>query len=91
MSTTVDSQRHLRKIRDGRVVSTSMDKTIVVRVERRIRHPLYGKEMIKAKRYHAHDEKSEAQVGDVVRIMETRPLSKLKHWRLIEIVSRAEV
>ncbi len=90
MATTVETNRRLRKQRDGRVVSTSMDKTIVVLVERRIRHPLYGKEIKKAKRLHAHDEKSEAKVGDRVRIMETRPLSKLKHWRLVEIIKRAE-
>jgi len=82
--------RKLRKQREGRVISNKMDKTIVVLVERRIRHALYGKEMRKSKKYHAHDEKSEAQVGDVVRIMETRPISRLKHWRLVEIVSKAQ-
>jgi len=90
MATTVDTSRRLRKQRDGRVVSANMDKTIVVLVERRIRHELYGKELKKSKRYHAHDEKNEAKVGDRVRIMETRPLSKLKHWRLSEIIERAE-
>ena len=89
MSTTSDESRRLRKQRDGRVVSASMDKTIVVRVERRIRHELYGKEITRAKRFHAHDEKNEAKVGDRVRIMETRPLSKLKHWRLVEILEKA--
>lgn len=88
---TPEVQRRLRKQRDGRVVSANMDKTIVVLVERRIRHGLYGKELTRSKRFHAHDEKNEAQVGDRVRIMETRPLSKLKHWRLVEIVEKAEV
>lgn len=91
MATTVETDRRLRKQRAGQVVSANMDKTIVVRVERRIRHPLYGKEMIKAKRYHVHDPRNEAKVGDQVRIMETRPLSKLKHWRLVEVVRSAEV
>lgn len=90
METTVDKTRRLRKQRDGRVVSANMDKTIVVVVDRRVRHELYGKEIKKSKRYHAHDEKNEAKVGDRVRIMETRPLSKLKHWRLSEIIERAE-
>ncbi len=90
MATTVESSRRLRKQRDGRVVSANMDKTIVVLVERRIRHGLYGKEVRKTKRYHAHDAGNEAQVGDQVRIMETRPISKLKHWRLAEIIKRAE-
>lgn len=91
MATTVQTSRRLRKHRDGRVVSANMDKTIVVLVERRIRHELYSKEIKKRKRYHAHDEKNEAKVGDRVRIMETRPLSKLKHWRLVEILNRAEL
>ncbi len=84
-------ERRLRKQREGRVVSANSDKTIVVRVERRVRHELYGKEITKAKRYHAHDENNEAKVGDRVRIMETRPLSKLKHWRLVEILEKAQV
>ncbi len=92
MSTEAETtERRLRKTREGKVVSANMDKTIVVRVERRIRHALYGKEMTKAKRYHAHDEKNEAQVGDRVRIMETRPLSKMKNWRLVEILAKADV
>jgi small subunit ribosomal protein S17 len=90
MATTVEQTRRLRKQRDGEVVSANSDKTIVVKVERRIRHPLYGKEIRRSKRYHAHDEKNEAQVGDLVRIMETRPISKLKHWRLVEILRRPE-
>ncbi len=88
---TENQERRLRKQREGRVVTANSDKTIVVRVERRIRHELYGKEITKAKRYHAHDEKNEAQVGDRVRIMETRPLSKMKHWRLVEILEKARV
>jgi small subunit ribosomal protein S17 len=90
MATTVEQTRRLRKQRDGEVVSANSDKTIVVKVERRIRHPLYGKEIRRSKRYHAHDEKNEAQVGDLVRIMDTRPISKLKHWRLVEILRRPE-
>jgi small subunit ribosomal protein S17 len=91
MATTESTEaRRLRKQRDGRVVTASADKTIVVLVERRIRHELYGKELKKSKRYHAHDEKNEAKVGDRVRIMETRPISKLKHWRLVEILNRPE-
>jgi small subunit ribosomal protein S17 len=81
--------RTLRKQREGRVVSDKMDKTIVVLVERRIRHGLYGKEIRRTKKYHAHDEKREARVGDVVRIMETRPISRLKHWRLVNVISKA--
>ncbi|OQW97882.1 MAG: 30S ribosomal protein S17 [Verrucomicrobia bacterium A1] len=77
-----------RRERLGEVVSDAMDKTIVVRVERRIRHALYGKEMRSYTKFHAHDEKNEAHKGDRVRIVETRPLSRLKRWRLLEIVSR---
>ena len=81
-------RRTLRKELEGRVVSDAMDRTIVVRVERRFRHPLYGKEMRRAKKYYAHDGKNEAHAGDTVRIMETRPLSKLKRWRLVEVLRR---
>lgn len=86
---TETAQRGLRKEREGLVVSDAMDKTIVVLVERRVRHPLYGKEMKKSRKYHAHDEKNEAKIGDRVRISETRPLSRLKRWRLVEIVRKA--
>jgi len=79
-----------KKIRTGRVVSTAMQKTIVVLVERRVRHPLYGKEIRRHRKFYAHDEKEEARAGDVVRIIETRPLSRLKRWRLLEIVRRSE-
>ena len=85
-----DKTRGLRKERAGVVVSSAMDKTIVVRVERKVRHPLYGKEMRKFQKYYAHDEENKAKVGDKVLIVETRPLSKLKRWRLISIVETAE-
>lgn len=87
MSETVE--RGVRKERKGVVVSDKMDKTIVVRVTRRIRHPLYGKEMSQSRKFHVHDEGNEAKIGDVVRIVESRPLSRLKRWRLVEIVARA--
>ena len=83
------AERGVRKERKGVVVSDKMDKTIVVKVSRRIRHPLYGKEMSQSCKFHAHDEKNEAKVGDVVRIVESRPLSRTKRWRLVEIVERA--
>jgi small subunit ribosomal protein S17 len=78
-----------RKVRDGIVDSTKMDKTIVVRVVDRVRHPLYGKTLQRTKRLYVHDEQGEARAGDRVRVQETRPLSKLKRWRLIEVVERA--
>ena len=86
--TTLD--RHSRKERVGVVVSSTQDKTIVVRIDRRTTHPLYGKTLTKSKKYHAHDEQNEAGVGDTVRIAETRPMSKLKRWRLASIVTRAK-
>ena len=82
--------RRLRKERVGIVVSTKMDKSIVVAVQRRVKHPKYGKFVHRTTRLYAHDEKNECQVGDVVRIMETRPLSKLKCWCLVEIVEKAK-
>ena len=82
--------RNRRKARQGVVVSAAGDKTCVVKVEERKRHPLYGKMMTHSKKFHAHDESNECQVGDVVSIMETRPLSKLKRWRLVEIVEKAK-
>jgi small subunit ribosomal protein S17 len=82
--------RKLRKQKTGVVVSTKMDKTISVKVERRLMHPLYGKFVKRSKKFHAHDEANTCNVGDVVRIMETRPLSKTKRWRLVEIVERAK-
>ena len=79
-----------RKVRVGTVVSDKMDKTIVVKVETRKPHPLYGKIMRKSRKYVAHDEENQCGMGDLVRIMETRPLSKSKRWRLMEIVEKAD-
>lgn len=84
--TANDSTRGHRKERTGVVTSAAMDKTIVVRVERKTRHPLYGKEMRQSKSFYAHDEENRAKAGDQVVIVETRPLSKLKRWRLVRIV-----
>jgi small subunit ribosomal protein S17 len=84
------SERNLRKTRTGVVRSSKMDKTITVAVERRVKHPIYGKFVKKTTRFHAHDEKNECGVGDVVKIMETRPLSKTKRWRLVELVEKAK-
>lgn len=83
-------ERNLRKERIGVVASNKMDKTIVVVIERRTKHPIYGKFVKKSTRFFAHDEKNECNIGDTVRIMETRPLSKRKHWRLVEIIERAK-
>jgi len=83
-------ERNRRKERIGLVVSNKMDKTITVLVERRIKHAIYGKFMKKSTKFHAHDEKNECGIGDTVKIMETRPLSKLKRWRLVEIVEKAK-
>lgn len=77
-----------RKARTGVVVSDKADKTVTVQVERRLAHPLYGKGVKRTKKYHAHDENNEYQVGDTVRIMETRPLSKTKRWRVVELIER---
>ena len=82
-------QRRHRKTRTGTVVSDCQDKTIVCRVDRRAAHPRYHKVVTRSKRYYAHDENNEARVGDVVEIVETRPLSKLKRWRLASIIRRA--
>jgi small subunit ribosomal protein S17 len=82
--------RNTRKVRVGTVISTKMQKTLTVKVERRVSHPLYGKQVTRTKKYYAHDENSEAHEGDVVRIVETRPLSKQKRWRLVEIIERAK-
>lgn len=79
-----------RKVRIGRVVSDKMDKTVVVAVERMARHPLYGKIVRRTKKFKAHDEENRCRVGDVVKIMETRPLSKEKHWRVVEILERQQ-
>lgn len=82
--------RNLRKVRTGVVSSNKMDKTITVAVKWKEKHPIYGKFVNKTKKYHAHDEKNDCNIGDTVTIMETRPLSKLKRWRLIEINERAK-
>lgn len=82
--------RNLRKSRIGVVRSNRMDKTITVSVERKVKHPIYGKFVKKTTNFHAHDEKNECSIGDVVRIMETRPLSKTKRWRLVEVVEKVK-
>ena len=86
----VEQVRNMRKIRQGKVVSDKMEKTIVVAVEDRVRHPLYNRTIRKTTKFKAHDEDNSCRMGDTVRIMETRPLSKDKRWRLIEILERAE-
>ena len=87
---TKTAERNLRKTRTGVVRGNKMDKTITVAVERRVKHPIYGKFVKKTTRFHAHDEKNECTIGDVVKIMETRPLSKTKRWRLVEVVEKAK-
>ena len=82
-------ERNLRKTRVGKVVSNKMDKTIVVAVENHVKHPLYGKIVKKTYKLKAHDEKNDAKIGDTVRVMETRPLSKDKRWRVVEVVEKA--
>ena len=81
-------ERNVRKVRVGRVVSDKMNKTVVVAVERKVPHALYNKPMVSTKRFKAHDENNECQVGDTVKIVETRPLSKDKCWRVVEILER---
>ena len=83
-------ERNLRKTRTGVVTSNKMNKTVAVTVERKLRHPIYGKFVKKTKSFMAHDENNECSIGDVVKIMETRPMSKLKRWRLVEIIERAK-
>ena len=83
-------KRNLRKERIGIVTSDKMEKSVVVAVERKVKHPKYGKFVKKTSKFFAHDEKNECGIGDTVRIMETRPLSKLKNWRLVEIVEKAK-
>jgi small subunit ribosomal protein S17 len=82
-------ERGERKVRQGRVVSDKMDKTVVVRVERRTTHPLYRKIVTRSEKLHAHDETNDVHVGDLVRVAETRPLSKTKRWRVLEVLERA--
>jgi len=83
-------ERNLRKVRVGKVVSNKMDKTIVVAITDNVKHPLYGKIVKRTRKLKAHDENNECNIGDTVRVMETRPLSKDKRWRLMEIVERAK-
>lgn len=88
MSTTVE--RKTRKSRIGLVTSDKGQKTITVAVERKVKHPIYGKFLKKTTKFHAHDENNECGIGDTVRIMETRPLSKTKRWRLVEVIEKAK-
>jgi len=90
ISNQVMEKRNLRKERTGLVVSNKMDKSIVVQIERKVKHPMYGKFIKKTNKFVAHDEKNDCNIGDTVRIMETRPLSKNKNWRLVEIIERAK-
>ena len=85
-----ENQRAERKTRVGTVVSDKMDRTVVVAVERQVSHPLYGKKVVRTSKFHAHDEENSAHQGDTVRIMETRPLSKTKRWRVVEVLERAK-
>jgi len=87
---TMTIERKSRKTRIGNVISDKMDKTITVAVERKVKHPIYGKFVKKTTKFHAHDEAGTAGIGDTVRIMETRPLSKTKRWRLVEIIEKAK-
>jgi small subunit ribosomal protein S17 len=86
----VEMERQLRKTRTGLVVSNKMDKSVVVAVERKVKHPIYGKFVKKTTKFMAHDEKNECGIGDTVLIQETRPLSKNKNWRLVQILERAK-
>jgi small subunit ribosomal protein S17 len=88
--TTTAQQRNARKVRDGLVVSDKMDKTVVVEVEDRVKHALYGKVLRRTSRLKAHDEQNDCGIGDRVQIMETRPLSATKRWRVVEILERAK-
>ena len=83
-------ERNLRKTRTGKVVSNKMEKTIVVAIEDHVKHPLYGKIVKRTYKLKAHDENNECNIGDTVKVMETRPLSKDKRWRLVEIIERAK-
>jgi len=83
-------ERNLRKVRIGKVVSDKMDKSITLTVDRKVKHPLYGKYVQKTTKLMAHDEKNECGIGDTVKVMETRPLSKNKRWRLVEVIAKAK-
>jgi small subunit ribosomal protein S17 len=87
---TSASARRKRKMRVGLIIGAKADKTVTIQVERRVAHPLYGKGVRRTTKYHAHDEGNEYRVGDTVRIMETRPLSKTKRWRVVELIERPE-
>jgi small subunit ribosomal protein S17 len=89
-TTTTATRNNLRKVRIGVVTSNKMTKTITVAVERKVKHPIYGKFVKKTTKFHAHDERNECNIGDVVRIMETRPLSKTKRWRLVEVIEKVK-
>ena len=89
-ATTRTADRGRRKVRVGVVVSDAMDKTVVVRIDRQVRHPLYGKTVRRSSKLTAHDEANDAHVGDTVRVTETRSISKTKRWRLVEVVERAK-
>lgn len=89
-NTETDAERNVRKVRDGVVISSKMDRTLVVAVVERVRHPKYNKFVMRTKKLYAHDEANDAREGDKVRVMETRPLSKTKRWRLVEVVERAK-
>jgi small subunit ribosomal protein S17 len=86
----MENKRNLRKERVGVVVSNKMDKSIIVAVKRKVKHPIYGKFVNKTTKLHAHDEQNTCDVGDTVKIMETRPLSKTKNWRLVEIIEKVK-
>ena len=90
MSEVKQVERNLRKTKIGVVSSNKMDKSITVNVERKVKHPLYGKFVKKSTKFHAHDEKNECSIGDTVKIMETRPISKTKRWRLVEVVEKVK-
>ena len=87
---TADKHAGQRKVRQGVVVSDAMDKTVVVSVERKVSHPLYGKQVNRQKKYHVHDEENEYRVGDKVQIEETRPISRMKRWRVLSLINRPE-
>ena len=86
----MENTRNLRKERGGVVASNKMDKSVVVKVERKVMHPMYGKFVKFTSKFHAHDETNDCNMGDTVRIMETRPLSKTKNWRVVEVIERAK-
>ena len=90
MEETLQGQRSMRKERQGVVESVKMEKTVVVSVLRRVRHPKYGKFVHRTTKFYVHDERNECGVGDTVRVMETRPISKMKRWRLVEIIEKAK-